>query len=118
MDKNDLRKRAKEFGKSVILLCKNTNISYKERTLAEQLLRSATSIGANIYEAKYAQSNSDFISKFEISLKEAYETEYWLELLGETGIIPEDESKKLHYECGAIRRMLISSINTVKAKQI
>ena len=80
------------------------------------LLRSATSIGANLHEAQYAQSKNDFISKLEIAQKECYETEYWLELLFETDCIDEDKYKKMQNECGAIRRMLISSLKTVKSK--
>ena len=84
--------------------------------LVNQLLRSATSIGANLHEAQYAQSKNDFISKLEIAQKESYETEYWLELLFETDCINEDKYKKMRNECGAIRRMLISSLKTIKAK--
>lgn len=78
-------------------------------------MRSGTSIGANIHEAQYAQGKKDFISKLEIAQKECYETEYWLELLFETGYMSESEYKPIQNECGAIRRMLISSINTTKA---
>jgi len=77
-------------------------------------LRSGTSIGANLHEAQYAQGTKDFISKFEIALKECYETEYWLELLYETGYLSEAQYTPLRNDCGIIRRMLISSINTVK----
>ena len=93
-------------------------INKKESVLINQLLRSATSIGANIYEAQYAQSTKDFVSKFEIAQKECYETEYWLELLFETDCMTEEKYKKLHSSCGAIRRMLISSLKTVKANNI
>ena len=79
-------------------------------------MRSGTSIGANIYEAQYAQSTNDFISKLEIAQKECYETEYWLELLFEVDCMDEDQYKKMQNECGAIRRMLISSLKTVKSK--
>jgi len=84
--------------------------------LVNQLLRSATSIGANLHEAQYAQSKNDFISKLEIAQKECYETEYWLELLYETDCIEEEKHKKIQNECGSIRRMLISSLKTVKSK--
>lgn len=84
--------------------------------MANQLLRSATSIGANLHEAQYAQSKNDFISKLEIAQKECYETEYWLELLFETDYVNEEKYKKMKNECGAIRRMLISSLKTVKSK--
>lgn len=83
-------------------------------SLVNQLERSATSIGANIREAKYAHGKADFISKLQIALKECYETEYWLELLQKSGIFANDLSKKLLHDCGTIRRLLISSINTTK----
>ncbi len=69
-----------------------------------------------MHEAQYAQSTNDFISKFEIAQKEYYETEYWLELLFETESIDETKYKKLQNDCGAIRRMLISSLKTIKSK--
>ncbi len=69
-----------------------------------------------MHEAQYAQSTNDFISKFEIAQKECYETEYWLELLFETESIEETKYSKLQNDCGAIRRMLISSLKTIKAK--
>ena len=83
-------------------------------SLINQLERSATSIGANIREAKYAHSKPDFISKLQIALKECYETEYWLELMQKSKIFIDDIVKNLLHDCGAIRRMLISSINTTK----
>ena len=83
-------------------------------SLVNQLERSATSIGANIREAKYAHSRADFISKLQIALKECYETEYWLELIQKSEIFTDDVVKTLLHDCGAIRRMLISSINTTK----
>ena len=88
----------------------------KETVLINGLLWCATSIGANLHEAQYAQSKNDFISKLEIAQKECYETEYWLELLFETNCILEEKYKKMQNECGAIRRMLISSLKTVKSK--
>ena len=83
-------------------------------SLINQLERSATSIGANIREAKYAHSKADFVSKLQIALKECYETEYWLELIQKSEIFVGDIAKNLMHDCGAIRRMLISSINTTK----
>ena len=79
--------------------------------------RSATSIGANIREAKYAHSKPDFIAKLQIALKECYETEYWLELMQKAELLPEEVAKTYLHDCGSIRRMLIASVNTVKAKQ-
>ena len=83
--------------------------------LINQLERSATSIGANIREAKYAHSKADFISKLQIALKECYETEYWLELMQKSQIFTNEIVKSLLHDCGAIRRILISSINTTKS---
>ena len=85
-------------------------------SLKNQFERSATSIGANIRESNYAQSPADFISKLQIALKECYETEYWLELLSNIHAIDEISYKKLINKCGTIRRMLIASITTAKAK--
>ena len=116
MSKSILRDKAKEFAKEVVLICKDIKTEHKETVLTNQLLRCATSIGANLHEAQYAQSTNDFISKFEIAQKECYETEYWLELLFETESIDEAKYKKLQNDCGAIRRMLISSLKTIKSK--
>jgi four helix bundle protein len=103
--------------KKIIFLCRKVNVSYKESSLINQLLRSGTSIGANIHEAQYAQGTKDFISKLEIAQKECYESEYWLELLYETDIITESDYIDFKNDCGAIRRMLISSLKTIKANQ-
>ncbi len=84
--------------------------------LKNQILKSGTSIGANIHEANYAQSKADFISKFQIALKESYETEYWLELFSKTNMIDANQYSELKNECGKIRRLLIASINTTKEK--
>ena len=111
-----LRDKAKEFAKKIVFLCRDMKSNHKESVLINQLLRSATSIGANLHEAQYAQSTNDFISKFEIAQKECYETEYWLELLFETGCMREEEYKIFQNDCGAIRRMLISSLKTIKSK--
>ena len=111
-----LRDRSKEFAKQIVVLCRLIKQEHRESVLTNQLLRSGTSIGANIHEAQYAQGTKDYISKFEISLKEAYETEYWLELLFETGYIDEQTYRPIQNDCGAIRRMLISSIKTMKEK--
>jgi four helix bundle protein len=111
-----LRDRAKEFAKQIVVLCRTIKQERRESVLTNQLLRSGTSIGANIHEAQYAQGTKDFISKLEIALKEVYETEYWLDLLFETGYMDEQTYKPLQNSCGAIRRMLISSIRTMKDK--
>ena len=90
--------------------------SIKGRTVyVNQLLRSCSSIGANTHEANYAQSRADFVNKMEISLKECYETDYWLEILWKIGSISEENYKNLSRKCGTIRRKLIASITTAKA---
>ena len=115
MSNSILRDKSKDFAKQIVILCRNIKANFKESVLTNQLLRAGTSIGANIHESKYAQSSADFVSKMQIALKECYETEYWLELLFETGYMTDTEYKPIQNECGAIRRMLISSINTTKA---
>ena len=85
--------------------------------MTNQLLRSGTSIDANIHEAQYSQGTADFISKLEIALKECFESEYWLELLFETEYLKENQYKKLNNDCGSIRKMLISSYKTLKEKK-
>ena len=117
MSNSIMRDKAKEFAKNIVFLCRNMKSEHKETVLINQLLRSGTSIGANIHEAQYAQGTKDFISKLEIAQKECFETEYWLELLFETGCMEEIAYKSIRNDCGVIRRMLIASLNTIKAKQ-
>ena len=117
MSNSPLRDISKEFAKQIVILCRNIKATHRETILTNQLLRSGTSIGANLHEAQYAQGTRDFISKLEIAQKECFETEYWLGLLFETGYILEAEYKPLQNTCGTIRRMLISSLKTVKAKE-
>ena len=106
--------KAKDFAVETINICKMIKMEKKESVLTNQLLRSATSIGANIHESKYAQSTADFISKMQIALKECYESEYWLELLNRTNYLNDSQYNVLQNSCGQIRRMLIASINTSK----
>ena len=88
-----LRDKAKQFAKDIVFLSREIKPNHKEAVLVNQLLCSATSIGANLHEGQYAQSKNDFISKLEIAQKECYETEYWLELLFETNCIEEEKYK-------------------------
>ena len=101
-----------QFAIDVVNLCESLK---GKNSLTNQLLRSGTSIGANIHEGNYASSKADFIAKFQIALKECYETEYWLKLFVKTNIISADIYSKLSSDSGKIRRILISSINTAKA---
>lgn len=116
MSDSIMRDKAKALAKDIVFLCRELRSMCKEAVLINQLLRSGTSIGANLHEAQYAQGTKDFISKFEIALKECNETEYWLELLFAVDSIPEERYKALRNECGSIRRMLIASINTIKGR--
>ena len=109
MRENKLADLSIDFAVRIIKLCETVN---GHNSIVNQLERSATSIGANIREANYAHSRPDFISKLQIALKECYETEYWLELMQRANILS-DVSSLLH-DSGAIRRMLVSSINTSK----
>ena len=109
--------KAKDFAVEIINMCKTIKETKRESVLTNQLMRSGTSIGANIHESKYAHGTADFIAKMQIALKECYESEYWLELLNRTGYLSDEQYKIILNECGQIRRMLISSINTVKNKK-
>ena len=111
MAESKLRNLSVEFSVKIIKLCENINGHY---SLTNQLERSGTSIGANIHEANYAQSKNDFISKLQIALKECFETEYWLELFVKSELLDREYAKEIYNECGTIRKMLISSINTAK----
>ncbi|MBO5358891.1 MAG: four helix bundle protein [Clostridia bacterium] len=116
MSESIIRAKSKEFSKNIIFLCRKLNSNHTEYSLTNQLLRAGTSIGANIYEAQYAQSTKDFISKLEIALKECNETAYWLELLFETNTITKDEFESFKKEYVELRRMIVSSITTLKNK--
>ena len=111
MKENKLADLSTEFAVQILKLTDSIKGHY---SLANQLERSGTSIGANIREAKYAHGKADFIAKLQISLKECYETEYWLEIGHKAGIVSEESVKSLLHDCGSIRRILISSINTSK----
>lgn len=116
MSESVLRDTSKQFAKEIVLLCRKMKRDHIEAALVNQLLRSGTSIGANVHEAQYAQGTKDFISKFEIALKECNESEYWLELLCATDSISQDEFDLFHSKCISLRRMLVSSVTTLKNK--
>ena len=109
-----IKELAVELTVELTEICDKINGRY---VFVNQILRSCSSIGANAYEAKYAQSTADFVSKLEISLKECYETDYWLEILYKIKAIDEEDYKRLSNKCGAIRRKLISAITTAKSKK-
>lgn len=113
MKENKLAELSMEFSVDIINLVKHLK-SKHESVISNQIGRSGTSIGANIYEAKYAQGKKDFISKMEIALKEASETGYWLELLYKTNNIDGQTYKTLSSKCTSLRVILIASCRTAK----
>ncbi len=117
MRDNKLSDLSMELAVSIVNTCKAIRATQKETVLTNQLLRSGTSVGANIREANYASSKQDFIAKLHISLKECYESEYWIELLQKTNYLQVPTAKSLLAQLGSIRRMLVASINTAKNHQ-
>ena len=109
-----LRDKSKEFAKQIVFLCRDIKANMKESVLTNQLLRSGTSIGANIHEANYASSKADFVAKMQITLKECHETEYWLKLLVKSEYLSGTEGASLINDCLEIKRILIASIKTAK----
>ena len=114
MKENFLLEKSISFAARIVKLQRYLVKEKKEHTIANQIIRSGTSIGANINEANYGQSKADFVSKMHIALKETAETEYWLRLLTMSEYITEDMGKSLLDDCLEIKRILIASINTAK----
>jgi four helix bundle protein len=108
-----LLEKTLDFATQIVLFYEEFSKARKDTTIAKQLLRSATSIGANINEAIYGNSKADFISKLHISLKETGESIYWLTLLKNTNLI-EYNYENLLSLAEEIKRMLIASLNTAK----
>ena len=102
------------FAVRIVKLKKHLNTQKKEYVLSKQLLRAGTSIGANIAEAEQAQSKADFISKMNIALKEAVETNYWLRLLQASDYLTNTEFSSIHSDCRELEKMLTSIIKTTK----
>ena len=111
---NVLLDKSLNFAARIVKLNKHLLKEKKEHIISKQIIRSATSIGANANEAIYGSSKKDFIAKFQISLKETAETEYWLRLLVLSDYITEKEGESLLNDCLEIKRILIASINTAK----
>ncbi len=105
--------KSKEFALQIIKVCNDVKKNSKETVLTNQLIRSGTSVGANIREAFFGHSTADFVSKLQIALKECSESEYWLELLIESGYC---DNTEVLATCVEIKKLLISSINTAKNK--
>ena len=115
MKDNPLIALSKQFAVAVFNICNEIRNRKQGNVLLNQLLRSGTSIGANIHEANYAVSRADFINKMQIALKECYETEYWLDLFKETNTLTPSEYHDLRVQCNKIRRLLSASVNTAKS---
>ena len=111
MADSPLLTKSRTFALDMIRVCNEIERSRKGNILTNQLVRSGTSIGANIREAFYAHSKADFIAKLQIALKECSESEYWLELLIESGYYGD---KAILDRCVEIKRILISTLNTAK----
>ena len=114
MKENFLVDLSKQFAVDIVNLCTDIKENRKSNVLLNQVLHSGSSVGANIHEANYATSKADFINKFQIALKECYETDYWLGLFKETNMITEEEYKDMFAKCSKIRKLLIASITTAK----
>ncbi len=111
MSNSILLDKSKDFALEVIRLCNEIKTNKKESILTNQLVRSGTSVGANIREAFYAHGKADFIARLHIALKECAESEYWLELLLEGGYT---DNKIVLGHCVEVKKILIASITTAK----
>lgn len=109
-----LLKKSKAFALRIVRLYKYLR-ERKESVIAKQMLRSGTSIGANIAESRYAQSKADFIAKLQIALKEAAETQYWLELLRDAELVDGDKAfTSMCDDCTELIKLLTASVKTTK----
>lgn len=115
MNENDLKKRTKQFGLKVISLVESLPSGQTARTIGNQLLRSGVSVGANYRAACRGRSKADFIAKAGISLEEADECLYWMELLQEAGIVPAEKIKGLMKEADQLVAIFTASIKTARA---
>ncbi len=111
---NILLTKSLAFAARIVKLHKYLIKEKRESVISKQIIRSATSIGANANEAVYGISKADFVAKLQISLKETAETEYWLRLLILSEYITETEGNSLLTDCLEIKRILISTLNTAK----
>lgn len=117
MKENILIDKSIDFGARIVKLHRYLVQTKHEAVLSKQILRSGTSIGANVNEAQYGNSKADFIAKLHIALKETAETEYWLNLLKKSDYLDENMAASVLNDCLEIKRILISSINTTNGNQ-
>lgn len=116
MGKSIIQDKSFAFGVKIVNTYKTMTLERKEYVLSKQLLRSGTSIGANVSEAIHGQSTKDFIHKLSIARKEANETLYWLNILNETEYLTVSQSKPLLTDCEELMRILTSIIKTTQLK--
>ena len=107
-----------QFSVRIVKLCRNLRDKQKEFILSNQLLRSGTSIGANVAESQQAQSRPDFIAKLSIALKEAVETDYWLRLMCATEFLTEKEYASMIADCRELEKLLTAIIRSTKSPEI
>ena len=117
MKNNVLADKTVDFAVRIIKFYKYLFDEKKEYVLSKQVLRSGTSIGANVRESKNAQSNADFANKLNIALKEADEIQYWLEIMEKAGLVKEEQVSKLNEDLKEIIAILVSSLKTLKTKR-
>ena len=113
---NTVRYKSKRFAVRIVNLYKCLCTDKKEFVLSKQVLRSGTSIGANLAESETAMSTKDFLTKVYIALKECGETIYWLELPNETAYIDDKEFESISQDCAEIKKMLMATTKTLSAK--
>ena len=116
MKENILKEKSFHFAIRIVNLNKYLKKEHSEYILSQQLIRSGTSIGAIIREAEHAESTKDFIHKLSVSLKEANESKYWLELLPATDFITKDMHHSLNLDCVELLKLLIASVKTSKLR--
>jgi len=116
MKENIIKNKSFDFALRIVKLYQHLTESKREFVLSKQLLRSGTSIGALVRESEHAESKADFIHKLSISLKEANESDYWLELLFKSNYIDEREYNSIKIDLEEILKLLVSIIKTSKAK--
>ena len=111
-----LQIKSEAFAARIVKMCQYLTLEKREHVMSKQVLRSGTSIGANIAESKNAQSTADYINKLSIALKEADETDYWINTLHEGGYLNEEEYQSIHNDSIELVKLLVSSIKKVKTR--
>jgi len=116
-DRSDLKLRTKQYALRIIRLFGSLPNTTEGQVLGKQLLRSGTSVGAHYREAQRVKSSADFVSKMEGALQELDETEYWLELIGETSIVAQERLEALIGETSELTAIFVSMVKNVKASK-